>query len=131
MRDGYSFRRLSNFTEHPDGETFGFRIERQDGEEFDLSVDRSDIVAIVSSLIELASEHAFDAPVPPSTQNELSPIPALGIGFQIDDDRETTILMMRTVGMDLAFRIPNSGLVHLADDLVRIVRTLSAPTTKN
>ena len=116
-----------------DGEGVAFRIERGDGKFLDLVCtmdDLSDIFYYIASLATAAGEER-DSPKPPflKTYNDLTPIPAKGLGFQPGPGPDETMLVIRLTGFDMTFAVPNSGLKRFASDLGKIAATLSADQT--
>jgi hypothetical protein len=130
-------RRLKGLSEgrpRSDGNGLAFRIDMTDGSHTDVDCDTAEIGDIMAYLTAIAAAGAASRPPidlgPSQTQNYLAPIPAQGIGFQISDDPEQTLLVIRLAGLDLAFRVPSSGLARLAPDLARIGLTLSADKSR-
>ena len=113
-----------------DGEGIGFRLERGDGQSIDLACTMDDLSDIFHYLAALAKEAGAvrdaQVPAPSKTYNDLTPIPAEGMGFQPGPGLDETMLVMRLTGFDMAFAVPNSGLARLSADFARIAATLSA-----
>jgi len=119
-----------------DGQAIGMRIHRADGTAFDLwcEVGRlNDVFCMLGSLAKAAGERrGGEPPMPPLTQNETTPIPAIGAGFQLGHGPDDIRLLIRLHGFDMAFQVPRSELAGLAAALSRTAATLSAdPTQKN
>jgi hypothetical protein len=134
MADDLSYAGLSSAAAHPNGEDVVFRVERADGESFEIACTLSDLAELVAHLIEL-SAHCRAPALKGHTKNMLTPIPTVGMGFAVDTpphDADHSLLVMRTAGLDLPFRIASNGLVRLADDIAKVAQALAAPTaTKN
>ena len=60
-----------------------------------------------------------------------APVPAKGIGFQAGATPDVTLLVMNLFGFAMAFEIPSSGLIEMADELGRVARTMSAQGRQN
>jgi hypothetical protein len=119
-----------------DGQAIGIRLHRTDATAFDVwcEVGRlNDVFCLLGTLAKAAGEQRGDEPpLPPLTQNETMPIPALGAGFQVGDGPDDIRLLIRLHGFDMAFQVPRSELAGLSASLSRTASTLSAdPSQKN
>ena len=119
-----------------DGQAIGMRFHRADGSKFDLwcEVGRlNDVFCLLGSLAKAAGEQrGGELPLPPLTQNETTPIPAIGVGFQVGAGPDDIRLLIQLHGFDMAFQVPRSELAGLAAALSRTASTLSAdPSQKN
>jgi hypothetical protein len=119
-----------------DGQAVGMRFHRADKTSFDLwcEVNRlNDVFHLLASLAKAAGEQrGGDPPLPPHTQNETTPIPMLGAGFQVGGEPDDVRLLIRLHGFDIAFQMPRSELPGLSATLSRTAATLSAsPTQRN
>jgi hypothetical protein len=135
MGDATEFRpqplkTLSEGRPRLDGTGIAFRIEMTDGSHADVSCETAelgDIMVYLASVIAAAAQHREPAQLEASeTQNYLVPIPAQGIGFQLMDDPDHVLLVVRLHGVDLSFHLRTSGLTRLGSDIARIGQTLSA-----
>jgi hypothetical protein len=130
IHDGDRLAGLSNAMVMQGGDAIAFRVERRDGQSLDVVCDLVEVGDIFSFLGTLAkaaaSEQETESATPSRSDRYLAPIPASGIGFQPGPGVDETMIVMRLNGFDVAFAVPNSGLVALADDIARIARTLSA-----
>ena len=121
---------LEDATILENGERIAFTIKTSEGRQMRVNCSLAEIGDIFSFLGQAAKEAGMtkDAPSPPPSgaYNHLAPVPAQGIGFQAGQQPDSTLLVMRLFGFDMAFEVPSSGLVRLADDIARIARTLSA-----
>jgi hypothetical protein len=127
---GSKLATISNMGTLDDGNAVAFTIETEDGNRLALHCllpELGDIFCALATLAKAAGEERnAPTPEPPATHNYLAPIPAQGIGFQAGRTPDETLLVVRLYGFDMAFSVPSSGLVRLADDVARIARTLSA-----
>jgi hypothetical protein len=119
-----------------DGNALGMRIHRADATAFDLwcEVTRlNDVFHLLAALAKAAGEQrGGEPPLPPLTQNETTPIPTLGAGFQIGNGPDDIRLVIRLYGFDIAFQVPRSELAGFSAALSRSAATLSAdPAQKN
>jgi hypothetical protein len=117
-----------------DGEGIAFRIERGDGESMDLACTMDDISDMFHYLASLAREAgvARDIPPPPvpKTHNELTPIPAEGMGLQLGPGPDEMMLLIRLSGFDMAFAFPSNELARLLAERAQTAAILSADRTR-
>jgi hypothetical protein len=113
-----------------DGEIVAFTIKSETGKQLRLNCSLPEIGDICSFLATAAKAagEMRNAPTPPFPHghNYLAPVPSQGIGFQAGANPGETLLVVRLFGFDMAFSVPSSALVRMADELGRIARTLSA-----
>lgn len=122
---------LDNPAVFDDGETVAFTINTDTGEHLRVHCPIAELGQLFAYLGHLAKIAGAmrDAPKPTTLQegyNDLVPIPADGFGFQAGSNPDETLLMVRLSGFDMAFAAPSSALARMADEFVRIARTLSA-----
>ena len=130
LENGERFTQLTDAAVIDDGEFVAFTIKTLTGKDLRVHcqlVELGDVFQFLATLARHAGT-ARNAPEPATSQtyNELAPVPIDGIGFQLGQTRETTIVVVRFPGFDLALEIQNSGLAQSADDFSRILRLLSA-----
>jgi len=117
-----------------DNGTVGFSVEAEGGDSANVFCSLTDVGDMMSFLGMLARDagEARNLPQPDTgkTYNELAPIPAQGIGFQAGQTPETTLIVVRLSGFDMAFEVPSSELARLGPELSRIGLTLSASGPK-
>jgi len=113
-----------------DGNAIGMRFHRADAAAFDLWCEVSrlnDVFHLLASLAKAAGDkRGSEPPLPPATQNETTPIPILGAGFQAGHGPDDIRLLIRLHGFDIAFQVPRSELAGLSAALSRTASTLSA-----
>ena len=131
---GNQISELSDPRASDDGKAIGFKVIRTDGAAFEIWCELSQLNDVFYFLA-AAAAYAAGLGVPEDqseklARNPLTPIPAEGLGFVAGRAPGETALMIRLSGFDMAFAIPNSGLVRLSDDIARIARTLSADPQK-
>lgn len=116
------------------GEIVAFTIKADRGKNLRVHCPLAEIGDIVQALVQLAKAagEMRDDPKPATSQgqNYFAPIPCEGMGFQLGETPDKTLLVVRLAGFDLAFELESSGLMRLADDVVRISRTLAASGKK-
>ena|ERR1051326_3952569 len=130
MDTGDKLLALDDAMAFDNGEAVAFTIKTATGKHLRVNCslpELSDMFSYLGHLAKAASEQQ-NAPTSfnPDALNELAPIPAQGIGFQAGRNLNETLLVVRLFGFLLAFAVPSSGLASMADELVQIVRTLSA-----
>jgi hypothetical protein len=88
------------------------------------AVDIGEIMAFFGHAAKVVGEMINTSMNEPN--NDVVPIPITGIGFQEGPMPDTTLLLLDVSRFRLAFEVPSSALAGMADDIVRIARTLSA-----
>jgi len=131
------FFRLSNLRPIEDGARMAITIECRSGESAEVSFALSDVADIISYLIRAAaivteqSGSVRPAPVVGGPQIHVDPVPALGIGFGAASSPNQTLLLIRTIGVDVAFSIPSSELARVGPEFAEMANTLSAGQSRN
>ena len=116
----------------PDGR-IRFTIEREDGRSLTVSCPWAEVADIVQFLCALAKDATEQLGISndPKATPHLVRLPASRIGFAPDAEMpDITLMIIGVGGLPLAFQIPNSDLVRLADEFSRNAKTLSAPTSR-
>jgi hypothetical protein len=112
------------------GEVVAFTVKATTGKAMRVHCPIAELGDIFSYLGQLAKSAGemrnVSMPPIPQSQNYLAPIPASAIGFQAGAGPDETLIVMRLSGFDMAFAVPSSGLVALAEDIRRIALTLSS-----
>jgi hypothetical protein len=85
-----------------------------------------DIFGFLANIAKYAGEMSgVPTPPLPQGQNYLVPIPVEGMALQTAGAPPgESLLVIRLTGFDMAFSLPNSGIIRLADDFVRASRSL-------
>jgi hypothetical protein len=134
FEQGNQLNQLVQTSISDDGNAVGVRFVRRDGMEFDLWLEiyqLTDLFYALGMLAKFAGERrGNEPPLPPLTQNETSPIPILGAGFQQGQSPDDIRLLVRLHGFDIAFQIPSSQLADFAAHIARTAATLSADHSK-
>jgi hypothetical protein len=111
------------------GEALSLVIETDDAPPFPLKFtapEAADLVHFICGMATAAAvERASEFP-PTDPRYYFAPIPATGIGFAAGRTPDTTVFVLNLSGFPMTFEVPSSGLADMADELVRIARTLSA-----
>lgn len=124
-----TLHQFSNGQVLPDGR-FRFTIERRDGRSFTISCDPADAPDAIqhfAGMIKFTNETRGKAGAPPHARH-YAPIPATGIGLAAGRTSAETLLVVNLAGTPLAFEIPNSDLIRLANDFALAAKAAAAPT---
>lgn len=111
------------------GETVAFTIKTTTSKQMRVNCQLAMIGDIFSFLGRLAKA-AGELRISPASdslklQNDyVAPIPAQGMGLQPGANPGKTNLVVRLHGFDMAFEVESSGIVRLADEFVRVARSL-------
>lgn len=138
MREPKQLLRLADPMISPDGLSLWVRAETATGESLDLAIPFSELGDTVQFLVTCANfalSHSNQADEQTTTtgmqKHEWAPIPARGFGLGTGRSPDESILMVQLSCCQLAFPVPGSDLVRLADDFARTARTLSAGQGKS
>src|ERR1039458_4416720 len=125
----YRIEALSNAKVSEDGEMVSFELKIKDGASIPLACPFSqlpDVIGFIGTLAKMAGDcRDVPVPTPPAAYNDLVPIPATAIGFQVGPTPDETFLIVRLATLDLAFAVPSSELARLGPDIARTGLTLS------
>jgi hypothetical protein len=131
---GDELRALDNAVVLENGRTVAFTIKTVTGRELRVHCALSiigDIFSFLGHLAKVAGEQrGIPTPPAPQTHNYLAPIPASGMALQRGSAQDRALLVVRLSGFDMAFEIPTSAVVSLADDFVRMSHSLSSDTAE-
>lgn len=112
----------------PDGR-FRFTIERRDGRSLTISCEPAnaqEAIAFLAGIVKATNE-AQGLRGPPRAEY-FAPIATTGFGLATGRTRADTLLVVNLAGTPLAFEIPNSDLIRLAEDFSRAAKAATAPT---
>jgi hypothetical protein len=126
---GDKFAGLDDAMVFDNGETVAFTIQTATGKQMRVNcavAELGDVFSYLGQIAKAAGEARSVSTLPkPQAHNYLAPVPAQAIGLQAGDRPDETLLVIRLFGFDMAFAVPTSGIVRLADDFVRAGYKLS------
>jgi hypothetical protein len=107
---------------------FSLRIKTGAGA-LDLELSKGDISELIYLLSQIPA-YGADAPTNEISFSDIVPIPAAGIGFAPGQSASEALIVLRVIGLDLAFEVKRSVLGEMAVELSRIATLLAADPTK-